>query len=437
MASNTVQGQDTGGCPVSGHGKIDLSKMTLADPEILAHPNEFYKAVRTEDPMHYDEKLGMYLVSRYEDLQTVLRDPITFSVKKGFSAQYAKGYQEELKEILKREAGGFFEEAIMTDPPEHTRVRRLLDGAFTAHRVKELEPAIVALCADLVEKLLEKGEAEIFSDFAVPMTSAIICEQLGVDLPSETIQRWTISFTNQVSRMTNREDFEELTKDLVELQKFIIEQINDRKENPKEDMISDLVHVRAEGEENPMLTFGETVGLCRALLIAGNETTATALTGMFFILATRPDLAEFLYQNVNDDKVVTRFVEEALRYDPPVRGLTRMVTEDTEVGGVKLPKGAHLLLLYGSANDDETQFPCPRKFDVERTNVGRHLAFGGGVHRCPGAPLARMELKVAAREIITRMDNIKLAIPLEEITYQQSVATHTISNLKLTFSRRA
>lgn len=429
-----ADGRVAGECPVSG--KIDLSTATLADPKILAHPNDFYKTVRDEDPIHYDEKLDMYLVSRFSDLQAVLRDPNTFSVKKGFAEQYAKGFQQELKEILERDAGGFFEEAIMTDPPEHTRVRRLLDGAFTAHRVKELEPAIVKLCGDLIEKLLDEGQAEIFSDFAVPMTSAIICEQLGVDLPSETIQRWTTSFTNQISRMANREDFNELAKDLVELQKFIIEQINDRKEKPKEDMISDLVHARAEGEENPILTFGETVGLCRALLIAGNETTATALTAMFFILATRPDVAEMLYKNIDDDRLVTRFVEEVLRYDAPVRGLTRMVTKEVEVGGVKLPEGAHLLLLYASANDDETVFPCPREFDVTRENVGRHFSFGGGVHRCAGAALARMELKVAAREIIRRMDNIQLAIPVEEITYQPTLATHTISNLQLTFTRR-
>lgn len=433
MVSNGREGQETG-CPMGG--KIDLSESTLVDPGILAHPNAFYKAVRNQDPIHYDEKLGMYLVSCYDDLQTVLRDSITFSVKKGFSEQYAKGFREELKEILKRDAGGFFEEAIMTDPPEHTRVRRLLDGAFTAHRVKLLEPAITRLVIDLIEKLLGKGQAEIYSEFSIPMTSAIICEQLGVNLPSDTIQRWTLAFTQQISRMATREDMLELSKDLVALQNFIIEQIHDRKEKPREDMISDLVHARVEGEENPALTFGETVGLCRALLIAGNETTATALTNMFFVLATRPDLADLLSKSADDDRLLQRFVEELLRIDPPVRGITRMTTEEVEVGGVKLPRGAHLLLLYASANDDETVFPCPQEFDMDRPNLGRHVSFGAGVHRCAGAPLARMELKVAAREIIRRMDNIKLTIPVEEITYQPTVATHTITKLPVTFTRR-
>lgn len=426
--------QKASGCPFSG--KVDLSSTTLADPEILAHPNEFYKAVRSEDPVHYDEKLGMYLISRYDDLQAVLRDPNTFSVKKGFKEQYAKGFREELKQRFEDEAGGFFEEAIMTDPPEHTRVRRLLEGAFTAHRVKLLEPEIRALCVNLIENLLANGSGEIFSDFAIPMTSSIINKQLGVDLPSETIQRWALAFTNQISRMTNREDFEQLAKDLVELQKFIIEQINDRKENRREDMISDLIYAELGDEERPKLEFGETVGLCRALLIAGNETTATALTAMFFILATQPELTQKLYDNIDDDRMLSRFVEEVLRIDPPVRGLTRMTTKEVEVGGVTLPQGAHLLLLYASANDDETQFPSPREFDIDRPNVARHMAFGGGVHRCVGAALARMELKVATKEIVTRMKDIKLAIPLDEIKYLPTIATHTISNLQLTFSRR-
>ena len=122
-----------------------LSDATLTDPKILARPNAYYSAMRSEDPVHLDPKLGMYLVSRYEDLQIVLRDPLTFSVQKGYSEQYAKGFAAEFKEILIREGGGFFPDAIMTDPPYHTRIRKLMDKAFSAHRVKQLEPVIAAV----------------------------------------------------------------------------------------------------------------------------------------------------------------------------------------------------------------------------------------------------------------------------------------------------
>lgn len=428
-------GSETTGCPMSG--KINLSETTLLDPAILAHPTEFYAAMRKDDPVHYDPKLDMYLVSRYDDLQAVLRDPITFSVQKGFAEQYAKGFQEEYFEILTREGGGIFGRAIMTDPPEHTRVRRLLDGAFTAHRVKTLEPRIIELTVGLIDKLLDKGQAEIFSDFSMPLVSSFICEQLGVELASETIQRWTAALTQQISRMQTREQMLEAAKELCEMQLFIIDQINDRKQHPREDMISDLVHARLEGEDPPCLTFDESVSMVVALMVAGNETTATALTNLLFILATRPDIAEKLANSVDDERLLTRFIEELLRWEAPVRGITRMTTEEVELGGTRLPAGAHLLLLYASANDDESQFKCPRDFDMDRPNLGRHASFGGGVHRCAGAALARMELKVAAREIIRRMDSIKLAVPLEEIAYVPTVATHSIASLPMTFTRRA
>ena len=169
-------------------------------------------------------------------------------------------------------------------------------------------------------------------------------------------------------------------------------------------MISDLVHARVEGEANAALTFEETVSLGMALLVAGNETTATALTNLFFVLATQPDTAKLLRSSVDNDRLLTRFVEELLGTDPPVRGITRMTTKEVELGGVNLPGPAHLLLLYASANDDDAEFACPRKFDVERSNLGRHVSFGAGVHRCAGAALARMDFEVAAREVIRRME---------------------------------
>lgn len=429
------------GCPVVGHEKFALADATLTDPKILAYPTEFYQAMRTEDPVHYDARLGMYLVSRYEDLQTVLRDPHTFSMEKGYKEQYAKGFAAEFKEILIREGGGFFPDAIMSDPPYHTRVRRLMEKAFTAHRVKQLEPGITAIVADLAEKLAHKAEAEGVvdgvKDFAVPITIRVICEQLGLGhFDADKIQRWSLAVTAQIGRMQNREQMLENARDICELQNFLIGHIRDRQVHPKEDMISDLVHARAEGEENSTLTFAEVVSLVRALLIAGNETTATALGNLLFILATQPDVAKLLYESAEDDRLLTRFVEELLRIEPPVRGLSRMTTREVELGGKVLPAGAHMLLLYASANDDDAEFACPRTFDMSRGNLGKHLSFGGGVHKCIGLSLARMEIKVAAREVVKRLQNIKLAVRPEEITYLPTVATHSIARLPLTLSRR-
>ena len=428
MESMEAQAQD--GCPT-------LADMSLTDPQILAHPTGFYRILRAEDPVHFDPKLGMYLVSRYEDLHRVLRDPLTYSVEHGYKEQYAKGFAAEFKEILIRDGGGFFPDAIMTDPPQHTRIRKLMEKAFTAHRVKELEPRITSVVADLIDAIADKGEMDGVKDLAVPITVNVICEQLGLDhVDAHRIQRWSLAVTAQIGRMQNRAEMQANAGEICDLQNYLITRIRARQAAPREDMISDLVHARAPDEANPTLSFEEVVSSVRALLIAGNETTATGLGNLLFILATQPDMARHLSQAVDDERLLNRFVEELLRIEPPVRGLSRMTTKEVELGGKTLPKGAHLLLLYASANDDEAEFQCPRDFDIERGNLGRHLSFGAGIHRCVGLSLARMEIKVAAREIVRRLGDIRLAVPVEAITYLPTVATHSIASLPLTFSRR-
>lgn len=429
MASTT----DAPGCPM--HGSDLLETGSLIDPQISARPNAYYQAMREHDPVHYDAKLGMDLISRFEDIQVVQRDPVTFSVEHGYKAQYAKGFFEEFEAIMERDGGGYFPDAIMSDPPYHTRIRKLMDNAFSAHRVRELEPLISEIIGQGVEEIAGRGQAEVVDDFSVPVTIRVICKQLGIETFSgPDIQRWSYAVTQQIGRMQNREQMIANAKEICDLQNFLIAEIRDREANPRGDMISDLVH--AETEDGSKLTFKEVVSLVRALMIAGNETTATAMTNLFYILATQPDVATLLQDSVDDDRLLSRFVEELLRIEPPVRGLSRMTTKEVEVGGKLLPAGAHLLLMYASANDDAKEFACPRDFDLTRGNLGRHVSFGGGPHRCIGLSLARMEIRVAAREIVKRLADIQLAIPADQITYLPTVATHTMAKLPITFTRR-
>jgi len=434
-----MDSKQAGQCPVMGHGQTALAEMTLSNPEIGAQPTAYYQAMRSQDPVHYDEKLGMWLVSRYDDIVTVLRDPLTYSDKHGYAAQYASGFFAEFKEILERDGGGFFPDAIKDDPPAHTRVRRLLDKAFTAHRVATLEPGITAIITGLIDQLAAKAaNGEIVdgvNDFAIPLTISVICEQLGLaQFNAGKIQRWSSAVTAQIGRMQNREQMLENAAQICDLQNFIIGEMKAREAQPHEDMISDLVH--ATLDDGSKLTFAEAVSLIRALIIAGNDTTATAISNLLFVLATRPEVAKTLQESVDDDRLMNRFVEELLRIEPPVRGLAKMTTREVELGGRALPKDAHLLVLYASGNDDETQFACPRNFDLNRSNISKHVAFGVGVHRCVGASLSRMEIKVAAREIVRRISDIKLAVPVEEIRYQPTVAVRSIEKLPLTFTRR-
>jgi len=429
-----------GACPAGRGATSPLGGASLTDAPIVAQPGEFYRSMRKQDPVYYDEKIGMYLVSRYDDVVAVLHDPITFSDKLGYEAVYASGHFEEFKQILERDGGGFFPDAIKDDPPAHTRVRRLMEQAFTAHRVATLEPGITAIVVNLIEKLADKaakgGLVDGVNDFAVPLTIAVICEQLGIhQVNAHKIQRWSQAITAQISHMQSREQMLENAEQICELQNFIIAEMKAREHQRREDMISDIVH--AQLEDGGRLTFREAVSLIRALIIAGNETTATAVGNLLFVLATQPDVAKTLRDSIGDDRLLARFVEELLRIEPPVRGLAKMTTREVELGGRLLPNRAHLLVLYASGNDDESVFECPRHFDLNRSNLGKHVAFGVGVHRCIGASLARMEIKVAAREVTRRIADIKLAVSVEALQYLPTVATRTIRELPLSLKRRA
>lgn len=427
-----------GGCPVAHGGSSPLGGASLTDPDIVAHPRAFYRNMRTQDPIYYDERLGRYLVTRYEDIWTVLRDPVTYAFGKGYHDTLGGEFFPEFKSILERDGGGFFLDVIMTDPPEHTRVRRLTEKAFTAHRVATLEPRITEIAVDLIEKILgrcERGEiVDGMSEFAHPYTVRIICEQLGISqFESAKIQRWAMAWVAQISCMQNRDTMLENAKQVCDLQNFLIAEMKDRQAHPKEDMISDIVHAKLE--DGTMLTFDEAVSIVRALMVGGHETTATGIGNLLYLLATRPEIDRSLRESVDDDRKLSRFVEEILRVAPPTRALSRTTTRDVELGGKFLPKGTQMLVVFESGNDDETEFACPQQFDTERSNLGRHVAFGGGVHRCIGAALARMEIKVAARELARRVAQVKLTIPEEKVEYLPTVATHTIKHLPLILVR--
>lgn len=435
MATETISER----LPLSPDDKALLDSATLTDPAIQARPRAYYRVMRHGDPIHYDEKLGSWLVTRHEDISAVQADPITFSVNKGYHEQQARGMHEEFRNYLKEHGGGYFPDAIMSDPPYHTRIRRLMEGAFTAHRVKDLEPRITAIVRDLIASVADKGSCDAVRDIAVPITIRIIVEQLGLDHDIEDrISRWSVAVTAQIGRMQSREQMLENAQHICDLQHYIIGKMKEREANPAEDMISDIVHAKTvdENGKEEKLTFEEAVSLIRAMLIAGNDTTATAIGNLFHLLVTHPGMDKVLEESVADDRRLNRFVEELLRLEPPVRALSRMCTRDTVVGGTAIPAGAHMLLVYASGNDDETVFPNPRDFDMDRPNLGRHVAFGGGPHRCIGLALARMEIKVAAREIARQLKDIRLAIPESEIRYVPTVAVRTLESLPITFSKR-
>ena len=412
---------------------------TRLDPAIRNKPFAFYRALRAQKPVYYDPGIDVYLVTRYDDAMRVLRDDETFSLEHGYQDRYANGFIDEFAAIMERDGGGFIRD-LAIDPPAHTRLRRLTEKAFTAHRVKALEPQIRRIVVDLVEKVADRGSADGMVDIGGPLTAQFICEQLGFDwneVGTQKVAIWTKAVLDQIGRMQTREDMLENARVMCELQNFIIRYIDAREKEPREDMISDLVHARLDDDANPTLSRYEKISTIRGFLIAGNDTTATAIANLLLVLATNPGLADELAPQVDNERVMMRFVEELLRLQPPVHGLFRTAMKDTVLGGTPIPAMSQLCVLYASANDDDSKFPDPRKLDVERPNVGASLTFGSGIHKCVGLSLARMEIKVAAQEILRRLKDIRLAMPQEQLTYQPTLASQTLERLPLTFTRRA
>ncbi|MCB2079842.1 MAG: cytochrome P450 [Novosphingobium sp.] len=441
MATQTPEPHVSERVPLTDEEQRLLQEGTLTDYEIQAHPRDYFRAMRHGDPIHFDEKLGSWLVTRHEDIWAIQSDPVTFSVHHGYHDFQARGLQDEFRAYLREHGGGYFPDAIMSDPPYHTRIRQLMESAFTAHRVKDLEPRLEEVVRELFDEVVARGDGkcDAVKDIAIPLTIRVIVEQLGLDKGmEEQISRWSVAVTAQIGAMQNRETMLENAQQICDLQNYLIGKMKEKEASPQEDMISDLVHAEVTNEDGSKekLTFEEAVSLCRAVLIAGNDTTATAIGNLFYVITTKPGMAEMLEEAVQDERKLNRFVEEHLRNEPPVRALSRATTKEVTVNGTTIPKGAHMLLVYGSGNDDETYFPEPRKFDPTRPNLGRHVAFGGGPHRCIGLALARMEIKLAAKEIARQMKDIKLAIPQEDIRYTPTVATRTIESLPITYTKR-
>lgn len=435
----TVNADEARACPRKYEAMQLKGGESRLDPEILNNSFPFYRALRKEVPVYFDEKLDVYLISKHDDVLAVLRDDTHFSLEHGYQDRWANGHAEELEAILRRDSGVFVRDPAL-DPPAHTRVRKLIEKAFTAHRVKSLEPRIRAIVGDVIDALLVRGEADGRLDIGTTITARVVCDQLGFDFDEvgiDNFDRWTTAWIAQMGRMQTREEMLENAKDIVELQKYIVGKIRDRERAPKEDMTSDIVHARLDDDDNPTLSFEEQVAWIRALMIGGNDTTATALANLMMILATRPDLARRLHEIADDDLLVTRFADEVLRIEPPAHGLYRTAVKEVVVGGVKIPEGAQVCILFASANDDDAVFAFPRDFDLDRKNSSRTLTFGAGIHRCVASALARVEVKIAAQEIIRRMDNIRLAIPEEELRYLPTLGTQTLDKVPIVFTRRA
>ncbi|WNG27961.1 cytochrome P450 [Cystobacter fuscus] len=361
-------------------------------PEIWNNPHPFYAALRREAPVSQVEPGGMWAVTRYEDVLYVLKNPQLFS-SEGFRSAVQPAWLEQRNPVI--------DSILMMDPPTHTRLRSLITRTFSAPGVARLEPSIRASAESIVADMLARRRVDFVESMALVLPSRAMGALLGLDASlAPRFKNWADAVTGVgILPAEATERRAELVAFLDDMKHHLTGVLALRQREPGNDVVSDLLQVRAQGG---VLSDDELMGFLVLLLVAGLETTYDLLGLCGLILADNPDLWARLKK---DRTLVPRFIEEVLRFESPSQSTIRTTTQETELGGVKLPKGATVLVQFVSANRDESVYQDAHRFDMDRTGVPS-LAFGQGIHFCVGAPLARLEVRLALEVLLERCDRL-------------------------------
>jgi len=360
----------------------------------LADPYPFYARARREAPVFHSPIFNLWIVSRHDDVTAVLKDPTRFSSAEALSPP--RDLPPEIRAILGEHGLGTYP-LLASDPPAHTRIRNLVAKAFSAQRIAAMEPQIRATATALIDDFAQEGQADLIRRFAYPLPMRVIAGMFGIkDADMDAIKRWCDDETLFLSGHLPLEQAITCAHSVAAYRTYLRALVEDRRRAPGDDLVSDLIAARLEGE-TPLST-EELMGLLCVLIFAGHETTTNMLGNTLFHLLRRKDLFRAL---CDDPRLIPNALEEALRFDAPVQGMMRTVTEQTRIGDVELPKGARLLVLFASANRDESAIDDAERLDIHRPTPLPHLSFGRGVHFCIGAALARLEGRVAL-ELLTR-----------------------------------
>jgi len=368
----------------------------------LADPYPVYARARREEPVFFSQVLRMWYVTRYDDIVSVMRDPVRFS-----SADSVDAPQDRTPETLRAIAESWLSHNSLTnnDPPSHTVVRRVVTQAFGQRSRADLERRVRAIAGDLIDGFAADGRAEFVSQFGFPLPLRVILNLLGAPEEDQALlKRWSDDWIALVlSPLSPLEQVETVAR-LMECGRYWTDLIEARRAQPRDDLLSDMV--AAAAQEPEPIPVPQLVNACATLTLAGHETTANLLGNCLRQLLSLPEQWRLIHA---DPANIPRAVEETLRADTSVHALMRTTTEPVELGGVALPKGARLALLFASANHDEGYFSDPARFDLRRETSKAHLAFGHGIHFCVGAPLARLEGQVALELLNNRLAGLRLA----------------------------
>jgi cytochrome P450 len=390
----------------------------LFTPEFFQDPQSFQAALRADAPARpviTPNGFRVWIVSRYEEGKAVLADPTVHKNSAGMGATMAKN---KVNDTEAREfAADLSQHMLAMDPPDHTRLRRLVTKAFTARRIEQMRPRIEEITAELLGKLSTGDHVDLLDVFAFPLPITVISELLGVDdADREEFRRHSNTLIAASSPEATRAAG-------MWMAGYFAKLIAAKRADLGEDLLSALIET---SEDNDRFSEQELVSMAFLLLVAGHETTVNLIGNGVLALLTNP---EQLAKLKADPSLMASAVEEFLRYRSPVNMSTfRFTTEPVDLGEVTIPADSLVLVSLGSANRDDDRFPHADQLDITRP-VGGHLAFGHGIHYCLGAPLARLEGEIAFRGLLKAFPDLKLAVPAGELTWRHSMLVHGLEKL--------
>ena len=372
------------------------------DPEFLADPYPAYAELRAKGRVHYFEATNQWLVPRHADVSALLRE-------RRLGRTYLHRFTHEdfgrTAPPAAHEPFHVLNDHGMLDlePPDHTRIRRLVSKAFTPRTVEQLKPYVTRLAGELVDRLVEAGGGDLLTDVAEPLPVAVIAEMLGIpESDRGPLRPWSADICGMYELNPSEETARKAVQASVEFSDYLRELIAERRKEPGEDLISGLIAAHDEGDR---LTEQEMISTAVLLLNAGHEATVNATVGGWYALFRNPEQLVALRA---DHSLVPSAVEELMRYDTPLQLFERWVLDDIEIDGTTIPRGAEIAMLFGSANHDPDVFSDPETLDLTR-GENPHISFSAGIHYCIGAPLARIELAASMTALLEKAPTLSLA----------------------------
>ena len=401
----------------------------LRSPEFIADPFPVLAELRRRDPVHWNDSLGGWVLTRYQDVREGLRD-------QRLSADRIRPFLDHLDGAERAQIAELGDTlamwAVFTDPPVHTRLRGLMNKAFTTRAIEGLAPNIQAIVDELLDAVVTEGRMDAIRDFAYPLPATVIADMLGVPRRDvDSLKQWSDDLAAFVlTSRANPDRYRLAARSIREMVAYFEELVAMRRREPGDDVTSGLIAAHQAGDR---LSVAELVANSILMLFAGHETTTQLIGNGLLALLRHPDELARLKAQRHDRAAVRNAVEEMLRFDGPTLASVRVVDQPFEIDGKQLTAGERVFLFNAAANRDPAVFPEPDRFAIDRPEAARNVAFGYGLHFCIGAPLARLEGEIAFAALLDRLDELTLAQPT--LDWSDSLNVRGVHALEVAFTR--